>query len=164
MKLSDLTPELITRAIGIYLSVAWPDREEEKDPGLSFDAGLLSDFTDESKSDGNRTAPRSILRLGNLHYPHMKFVVEEYLLPGEYVLAVDTHDELELKPDYPGYEAWQELKAKNREIKVRIEERWRAADVPTHAKLKEMVQRDGCGPPRPRAYSTGGSTVDRCQS
>jgi CheY-like chemotaxis protein len=149
MKLSELTRELLATATEIYLSVAWPGREREKDPGIGVGDDLFAGFSDESKTDGNRVAPRYVLRLGNLRYPHMKFVVEEYLLPGEYVIAVDTHDELELKPDYPDYEAWQELKAKNREIKVRIEERWRAADIPTYAKLKEMVERDRKAPAEP---------------
>ena len=35
------------------------------------------------------------------------------------------------------------------QLPYRIEERWRAADVPTYAKLKEMVQRDDCGPIEP---------------
>ena len=96
MELESITAELIEHALRLYLSCAWPGREGEKRPGLELEGRgdrLLTGFTDESKRDGDR---RFVLRLGNSRYPHMKFVIEEYLLPGEYVFAVDTHDQLEL--------------------------------------------------------------------
>jgi CheY-like chemotaxis protein len=142
MDLDHLTAELIHRAIALYLSVAWPGREEEKTPEIALSgrgAELLSGFTDEPKREGDR---RHILRLGNTRYPHMKLVVEEYLLPGEYVFSVDTHDELELKPDYPDYEAWQQLKETNRDIKARIERVWREGGIPTYADLKEKAHKE----------------------
>ena len=152
MKIDEITCKLTKKAIDIYLAVAWPGREDEKRPEIvpgSAGLEILSRFTDESKGEGGH---RYVLRLGNLHYPHMKFVVEEYLLPGEYVFSVDTHDELDLKPDYPDYEAWQELKERNREIKARIEERWRASRIPTYALLRELVEksRGGATPPSDR--------------
>ncbi len=139
MQLGSLSADLIDQAIGLYLSIAWPDRESEKRPEFELSgrgAEALAGFTDESKRDGDR---RYILRLGNFRYPHMKFVVEEYLLPGEYVFAVDTHDQLELKPDYPDYEAWQQLKEANASIKARIEEVWRDGGIPTYAELAKMA-------------------------
>jgi CheY-like chemotaxis protein len=71
----------------------------------------------------------------------MKLVVEECLVEGEYVIGVDTHDELELKPDFPDYDAWQALKARNREIKDEIERRWNEVDLPTHATVVDLVER-----------------------
>jgi CheY-like chemotaxis protein len=144
MKIDELTSELVLRAIDVYLSIAWPGREEEKRPEIAAESTapeILETFTDESKREASEGSHRYVLRLGNTNYPHMKFVVEEYLLPDEYVFSVDTHDQLELKPDYPDYEAWQELKEKNRELKSRIEERWRAAGLHTYASLREMVER-----------------------
>ncbi len=139
MHLDSLSAELIDHALGLYLSIAWPDRESEKRPDVELSgrgAEALAGFTDESKRDGDR---RYVLRLGNSRYPHMKFVIEEYLLPGEYVFSVDTHDQLELKPDYPDYEAWQQLKEANLQIKGRIEKAWRDGGVPTYADLAKKA-------------------------
>jgi CheY-like chemotaxis protein len=143
VKLADLSFEMLSRAIDIYLSLAWPGREDEKRP--EFDArasgsGLLENFDDESKEEGGEINHRFVKRLGNKNYPHMKLVVEECLIPDEFFLAVDTHDELELKPDYPDYDAWQALKAKNRAIKDAIEARWREADLPTYASLRGILE------------------------
>ena len=110
MQLDSLSAELIDRALGLYLSIAWPGREAEKLPDLHLSgcgAEALAGFTDESRRDGDR---RFVLRLGNSRYAHMKLVIEEYLLPGEYVFAVDTHDQLELKPEYPDYEATDNMR------------------------------------------------------
>jgi CheY-like chemotaxis protein len=94
---------------------------------------------------------RYVKRLGNERYPHMKLVVEEYLVPGEFVFSVDTHDHLDLEPTFPDYEAWQELKAWNQGVKDRIEELWRGADLPTYATLKEMIE----GEARPAREARG---------
>jgi hypothetical protein len=54
----------------------------------------------------------------------MKFVVQEHLVNGEYFFSVDTHDQLEIRPDNPEYAEWQRLKAYNRRLKLEIEEQW----------------------------------------
>lgn len=139
MQLEAVSAELVERALELYLAVAWPGREAEKRPDLVLEGcgeAVLSAFTDESRGDGDR---RYVLRLGNFRYPHMKLVVEEYLLPGEYVFMVDTHDQLDLKPDYPDYEAWQALKEANRRLKAEIEGCWRNEHIPTYADLAEMA-------------------------
>lgn len=155
MKLDDLSRDLLGRALRVYLAVAWPGREEEKRPVLPPDASgrdLLPVFTDETQRDPARASRRYVIRLGNLRYPHMKLVLEEYLLPGEFVFTVDTHDEIDLKPDYPDYDAWQELKRINRDIKAEIERRWREEHVPTYSDLKGLVA--GAGGER-RGSATG---------
>ena len=142
MKLDLLTRSLLERVLRVYLRVAWPGRESEKYPALP-DAGegadLLPVFTDESKRDPGRESRRYVIRLGNRMYPHMKLVLEEYLLPGEFVFMVDTHDEIDLKPDYPDYDAWQQLKRANRDVKVEIERQWREERIPTYSDLKGLV-------------------------
>ena len=158
MRVSELTSGLVHEAARLYLLEAWPGREDERRPDIGEPTSveeILEKFTDESKRDGSRLSHRYVIRLGNHQYPHMKFVFEEYLLPDEYVFTVDTHDELELKPDYPDYEAWQELKERNREIKGRIEERWRAADIPTYLTLKELVE----GEKKPERKRGVGGTI-----
>ena len=139
MELDELSAELIDHALHLYLSIAWPGKEGDKRPDLDMagrGAEVLSGFTDESRRDGDR---RYILRLGNSRYPHMKFVIEEYLLPGEYVFSVDTHDQLDLKPDFPDYEAWQKLKEENSQVKARIEAAWRLEGIPTYADLAKKA-------------------------
>jgi CheY-like chemotaxis protein len=141
MELDTISAEVIDHALRLYLSVAWPGQEEKRRPDLTIEGAgetALSGFTDESRRDGDR---RWALRLGNSQYPHMKMVVEEYLLPGEYVFAVDTHDQLELKPDYPDYDKWQAVKETNRKIKVEIEECWRKEGIPTYSELAEKAAR-----------------------
>jgi CheY-like chemotaxis protein len=143
MKLEEITSRLLDRVLDLYLDVAWPGRQDEKRPAIpagATGADLLVDFTDESKEEGDRTIHRWVKRLGNERYPHMKLVVEECLIPHEFFIAVDTHDELELKPDYPDYDKWQALKAKNREIKDRIEKLWREDGLPTYASLKSLLE------------------------
>ena len=70
----------------------------------------------------------------------MKFVVQEYLVDGEFFFSVDTHDDLDVRPDTPDYDAWQELKRYNRELKAQIEAAWRAAGLPTHDDLRAPVE------------------------
>ena len=143
MKLGEFTSRVLNRALDLYLAVAWPDRQEAKRPEIPEDAtgaDLLVGFTDESKEEAGKVTHRWVKRLGNERYPHMKLVVEECLIPGEFFISVDTHDELELKPDYPDYDKWQALKARNREIKDGIEKRWREEKLPTYASLKGLLE------------------------
>jgi CheY-like chemotaxis protein len=79
-------------------------------------------------------------RLGNARYPFMKFVVEEYLVDEEFFFTVDTHDDLEVRPDAPDYAAWMELKLFNRRVKEAIESTWRAAGLPTFDQLRELCE------------------------
>jgi CheY-like chemotaxis protein len=86
--------------------------------------------------------------------------VEECLIPDEFFISVDTHDELELKPDYPDYDKWQALKAKNREIKDEIERRWREEDLPTYASLKDLLEAEERANPRAKARNAKILVVD----
>ena len=151
MKLEDVSRGLVERAIEIFLAMAWPGREAEKRPDLgegSRGEELLGAFSDESTTEGDQVTRKFVIRLGNRLYPHMKFSLEEYLIEHEFFFCVDTHDELDLKPDFPDYEAWQQLKAENRRIKDEIEEGWRTAKIPTFADLARMVAEET--PDRPK--------------
>lgn len=148
MKFETLTLAELKRVVGVYLSVAWPGSEEEREPDWGEDRSgeeLLPLFADESNEEGDQLTRRYVMRLGNQRYPHMKLVFHEYLIPNEFVFSVDTHDQLELKPNYPDYEAWQALREFNRDLQGRIEERWRAEEIPTHAALKELVEEGRAG-------------------
>jgi CheY-like chemotaxis protein len=100
---------------------------------------MLAGFLDESRRAGRETTHRYVLRLGNSRYPFMKLVLQENLLEDEFVLAVDTHDEMEIQPSFPDYEEWQELKRFNAALRARIEARWREERLDTCAELRRRA-------------------------
>jgi CheY-like chemotaxis protein len=75
------------------------------------------------------------LRLGNQDYPFMKFVVQEFVHPGNFYFAVDTHDEMKISPDVPGYEEFLDVRAFNRKLKCSIEMAWTDHGLPTMSNL-----------------------------
>jgi CheY-like chemotaxis protein len=146
MRLEDLTPAHVRRAVAIYLEIAWPGSDFPR-PRVSVrdleGANTLEElFTrfERVKLQEGPLSPRYTLRLGNKRYPFMKFVVQEYLVGREYFFSVDTHDDLDVRPDNPDYEAWQELRNHNRALKQRIEEAWAAAGLPTNRDLRRIAE------------------------
>lgn len=145
MRLENLTPAHVRRALDIYLLVAWPrgtagtravSVEELRElPDLEQ---LFARF--EKVEGGGGGLKRYALRLGNDRYPFMKFVVQEHLVNGEYFFSVDTHDQLEIRPDNPEYSEWQRLKGYNRRLKLEIEEQWDRAGLPTNADLRVLME------------------------
>jgi CheY-like chemotaxis protein len=146
MRLEDMTPALVRRAIAIYLEKAWPTKQA---PGPKFDVRKLEDagtlgelfahFERPRASDGE-VLQRHTLRLGNERYPFMKFVVQEYLVDEEYFFSVDTHDDLDVRSDSPDYFAWLELKAQNQRLKREIESAWAREGLPTNEDLRLIAQ------------------------
>jgi CheY-like chemotaxis protein len=145
MRLEHLTPAHVRRALDVYLAQAWP-RGTGATPMLSLDElrglsdleALFARF--EKVEGGGGGLKRYALRLGNDRYPFMKFVVQEHLVNGEYFFSVDTHDQLDIRPDNPEYEEWQRLKAYNRNLKLEIERRWDEAGLPTIADLRVLME------------------------
>ncbi|MSR61481.1 MAG: response regulator [Planctomycetes bacterium] len=145
MRLEHLTPAHVRRALDIYLAAAWP-RGTGATPALSLDElrgqseleGLFARF--EKVEGGGGGLKRYALRLGNDRYPFMKFVVQEHLVNGEYFFSVDTHDQLDIRPDNPEYAEWTRLKTFNRRLKLDIEEQWDRAGLPTHADLRVLME------------------------
>jgi CheY-like chemotaxis protein len=144
MRLEHLTPAHVRRALEIYLSAAWPrgagaravSLEELRD--LRDLEQLFARF--EKVEGGGGGLKRYALRLGNDRYPFMKFVVQEHLVNGEYFFSVDTHDQLEIRPDNPEYAEWQRLKGYNRRLKLEIEDQWDRAGLPTNADLRVLME------------------------
>lgn len=147
MKLSQLDAALLKKAIRIYLDIAYQkaDAREKHWPGIGLDDAfsgeeLLSRFTDESHYTEDVLSQRFVLRLGNERYPHMKFVVEEFVIPHEFYIAVDTHDQLPVRPDDPEYGLWQELREFNRQAKKGIEDKWTEERLPTLHVVRESIK------------------------
>lgn len=144
MRLEELHPALLAEALRLYLAEAWPPGEsrvpraehlrllEAKDLEHSLACFERGDPGDDPESR------RFTLRVGNSRYPFMKFVLQEHLLAGEFFFSVDTHDNLDIRPESPDYRGWEELKAWNRALKLRIENAWSAAGLPTHADLLRL--------------------------
>ena len=102
------------------------------------------------QKEQNETIPgfpchRYSLRLGNRNYPFMKLLLQEHLVAGEYFFAVDTHDQMEIKPDYPDYEQWMAVRRFNRELKRQIEQGFAQAGLDTAARMRQLLVEQGCG-------------------
>jgi len=145
MRLEHMTPAHVRRAVFVYLRHAWPAGCGQR-PGFS-----VSDFEGidtlvelferfEKVAGGGGGLKRYALRLGNQRYPFMKFIVQEHLVNGEYFFSVDTHDNLDIRPDNPDYEEWDRLKAYNRGLKAGIESEWDRVGLPTNADLKALLE------------------------
>ncbi len=146
MRLEQLTPAHVRRAIAIYMQHAWPASAAEKPrfdcaklEGLSDLPAIFARFENNTRDD-DVSLKRYTLRLGNRRYPFMKFVVQEFLVNGEYFFSVDTHDRLDVRPGSADFEEWEKLKTWNRSLKAVIEEAWDAAGLPTNSDLRALVE------------------------
>jgi len=145
MRLEQMTPAHVRRAVALYMTHAFPDGGEARRPAnvreledVADIHRLLARFERVHADDGG--FERFALRLGNARYPFMKFVVQEHLVDDEYFFSVDTHDNLEIRPDNPDYEEWERLKTYNRELKRKVEAAWESAGLPTNTGLRALAE------------------------
>ncbi len=145
MRLEQMTPAHVRRALDLYLEHAWPEgcgqgpRTTLEDlEGIHTLEDLFKRF--ETVAGGGGGLKRYALRLGNQRYPFMKFIVQEHLVNGEYFFSVDTHDNLEIRPDNPDYDEWERLKTFNRDLKGEIERYWERTGLPTNTDLKSLLE------------------------
>ncbi|MBM3976421.1 MAG: response regulator [Planctomycetes bacterium] len=147
MRLERLSPVHLRMAIALYNRHAWPEGGPVR-PRAAPIAALEAVQTpqqalalfEREASNSTDACARYALRLGNVRYPFMKFVVQEHLVEGEYFFCVDTHDNLAVRPNAPDYMAWEELKAYNRKLKRAIESDWEQAGLPTFEDLRLLMQ------------------------
>lgn len=143
MRLSKLTPELLQKAIAVYQDFAYgggrPRRPVDAPAGGAPES-LLSMFTKECvETIPGYPCNRYSLRLGNRNYPFMKLLLQEHLVAGEYFFAVDSHDQMEIKPDYPDYDQWMAVRRFNRELKRRIEDGLEQVGIDTAACVRRLL-------------------------
>jgi CheY-like chemotaxis protein len=144
--IDELTPEHVRAAIAIYLEHAWPEGSGRKSPFTLADIEgqttlrEMRELFDHPARGAGVSHRRYTLRLGNHRYPFMKFVVQEYLVDGEYFFSVDTHDEMRVDPAMPDFAEWQELRAYNRQLKLTIERAWSRAGLPTNDDLRALCE------------------------
>jgi CheY-like chemotaxis protein len=161
VRLAEIPRETFETAVHTYLEEAWgPERIEERWPTDVLSAGtaeaIVDQFEDETRRRGEEGLRRHVMRLGNPVYPHMKLVLQEVLIPGEFFFSVDTHDQMEIDPGLPGFDAWMTIKVRNMGLKGAIETRWREhPDVPTTADLLRLIE-----PPDPDRGVTRVLVVD----
>ncbi|MFQ5843886.1 MAG: response regulator [Planctomycetota bacterium] len=144
MKLREISADTVRRSVEIFLQHAYPGSSRWRAPGVDLSGGetardLISKFDDESGSEAEEGAARYVLRLGNDRYPHMKLVLEENILAGQFVFGVDTHDDLKIPTDAPDHQRWVQLREYNVRLKEQIERAWRESAIPTLADLKAML-------------------------
>jgi len=157
MKFEEITPALVRRALDLYLGEAYGEDADRHRPALDLSDGadlsaVLRPHVDASRPGGEEAGGRRYaIRLGNARYPFMKLVLQEVLVVGEFFFAIDTHDDMDIRPHFPDYEAWQQLKRWNGELRRRIETQWRGSGIPTQDSLKEVIDRL----PAPDARRTG---------
>lgn len=145
LKLEELTAAMVSRAIDAYLELAYGAASKGRDrPDLALGPktggeAVLGLFQRESiDGESGSALCRFTMRLGNRNYPFMKLLMQEHIVQGEFYFAVDTHDHLEIKPDFPDYDAWQAVRRFNLEMKRKIESRFLELGLPTAATIRDL--------------------------
>jgi CheY-like chemotaxis protein len=147
MRLEALLPETVAAAIALYQEIAYGTQSRaRRAPDLSSmagkdTAGMLAMFQQERiEPVPGHPCVRYSLRLGNRNYPFMKLVLQEHIVAGEFFFAVDTHDQMDIKPDFPDYESWMAVRRFNREMKQRIEDAFLRRGLDTAACLRRALE------------------------
>ena len=151
MKLSEVTLGTVQRAVAIFLDLAYGSAQT---PRRLPDLSLLPDATPERVLDlfhretceavPGHPCARFSMRLGNRNYPFMKLMLQEHLVAGEFFFAVDTHDEMEIRPDFPDYEAWMSVRRFNLGLKREIERQFATEGLDTAATIRDIAK-SRCG-------------------
>ena len=148
-ELHGLRVDLLRRAVDIYLELAYPTSQPNDAVRRRLDwpegadaPTLLSHLPFErAGKSGGRGASIYALRLGNMHYPHMKVQVQPWPNPAGFLLSVNTHDQvLGLEPEAADLPAFRALQAENQRLKEAIEQAWDVAGLPTFLRyLREYI-------------------------
>jgi len=139
--LEEITSELLSRAVELYLAVAYADGEPseavrgraEWPEGLRG-ADLLGDerFERVPPDAPVHEAERINLRLGNARYPHMKLGIDRVSHSAQYVLVVDTHDKhFAAMVQDSERSQYRDLLNYNARVQQHIERAWTEAGLPT---------------------------------
>jgi len=139
--LEEITSELLSRAVSLYLAVAYADGEPSEAarhraelPEGRRGADLLGDerFERVPPDVPVGKAERINLRLGNARYPHMKLGVSRVSNSSQYVLVVDAHDKHFAAMVQEGERSqYRDLLNYNARVQQQIERAWTEAGLPT---------------------------------
>ncbi len=142
MHRKEVTKKLVEKAIQAYLEIAYGENEGS---GIGFQIseknpfGVFVDETPVPREPGEKVLHRYSLRLGNRDYPFMKLLLQEHMARGAYYFAVDTHDHLDIRPDFPDFEDWMRVKRSNFKLREEIESAFRRRGIPTLGSLKGQI-------------------------
>ncbi|MFN3244838.1 MAG: PleD family two-component system response regulator [Planctomycetota bacterium] len=142
MKLTSLTREMVERAVSIYQDLAYGSVAPRRRIATGADGGKgpLGMFHKEQvECVPGHACQRFSMRLGNRNYPFMKLLLQEHLIAGEFFFAVDTHDQMEIGPEFPDYEQWMAVRKFNCELKRRIEDSFEQAGLDTAAVVRGLI-------------------------
>ncbi len=135
-------PARVHQAIEIYLAQAYPGRAIPV--SVQSLLSVLRSWSGEFfkapvfAADSPTAPTRYTLRLGNLHYPHMKLVMQKSPHGEMFLFRADTHDQhICPPPSSPEYSAFRELMERNQAIAASIEHAWVASGLPTFASYLE---------------------------
>lgn len=151
--LSTLRLDLVRQAAEIYLVHAYPATERPESVERRMDwspdesaADLLPKppFERAGRVPGTQT-PIYALRLGNIHYPHMKLQIQPWPNAAGMMLSVNTHDQVAgMDLSVSDNRAFKELQSQNQQIKEIIEQAWEVAGLPTFLQyLREYIESRG---------------------
>ncbi|QDU61403.1 hypothetical protein Pan216_22590 [Planctomycetes bacterium Pan216] len=143
MSLGEFEAEVARRAIRCFVELAYPDGNVPKNRAQfvdDLDSATLEQIlaktgVEKLPQESSGATGGNALRIGNAWYPHMKMWIRPYSEAPGFVLGVDTHDDLGIKPDHPEWDQVQQLKARNLELARRIESRWAEEGLPTQEGL-----------------------------
>ncbi len=148
----EISLEMVEKAVEIYLRHAYGEgqgrrrsREGEREGKDPFEC-FINETPVREPEEIHEPLHRYTMRLGNRSYPFMKLVLEEHIVRGEYFFSVDTHDHLDVRPDFPDYEDWMKLKRFNLSLKQEIEKDFQRNGLPTLAAVRARIEQ--CLPDR----------------
>ncbi len=141
VKLDDLSSEMLSRAVEVYLASAYPSGEVSevvrRHASVASSPGGLALLAEERfervpAEAEVQEAMRFNLRLGNERYPHMKLGIDRVSGSEHFVLMVDTHDKHFAKMVQQTEQAeYKALLDHNVALKRLIERAWTDAGLPT---------------------------------
>ena len=148
MRLSALTPAMVAKAVAIYQDLAYggtrSSRCIEPPQDSSLETVLALFHREQVENLPGHACCRYSMRLGNRNYPFMKLMLQEHLVAGEYFFGVDTHDQMEIGPEFPDYDQWMAVRRFNCELKRRIEAGFEQAGLDTAAVVRRHLI-ESCG-------------------
>ncbi|MGC6487329.1 MAG: response regulator [Planctomycetota bacterium] len=147
MKLAALTHDMVERAVTIYQDLAYGTVAPKRKAATGADGGdgpLGRFHREQVERVPGHACQRFSMRLGNRNYPFMKLLLQEHLVAGEFFFAVDTHDQMEIGPEFPDFEQWQAVQRFNGDLKRRIEESFAQAGLDTAAVVRRQLVAQPC--------------------
>jgi hypothetical protein len=164
-ELGGLRFDLLRTAVETYLQVAYPSAQIPEvirrrlvwleGPG-ALNILTKPPFERAGKMAGQHMAIYA-LRLGNLHYPHMKLQIQPWENEAGFMLSVNAHDQVAgLDIGAADAQAFRELQAENQRLKEAIELAWDDAGLPTFLRyLREYIQNQSQDVADGRGHSPG---------